>query len=155
MNKNPCHSVRNAALGPETLIRWGLAALFISAGLLKLQDPLSFADSIAGFKLLPRLWINPIALCLPPLEIFSALLVLSSHHQQKSLGLTSLLLMTLLFSIALSSALLRGLDVDCGCFGNYSLPFTRNTGFALFRVLLLLAASSYLWVKLFFRPPPV
>jgi len=47
----------------------GLAAVFIYTGFQKLQDPLDFADSIAGFRILPGAFINQFALALPPFEI--------------------------------------------------------------------------------------
>ena len=42
----------------------GLAAVFIYAGLEKMRDPLQFADSIAGFAILPaRLSISSRLVC--------------------------------------------------------------------------------------------
>jgi putative oxidoreductase len=131
-------------LPTATLVRWVLAGLFILAGLLKLRDPESFADSIAGFHLLSPRWINIIALGLPPMEILSGLLLLvPSRH--RILGLAAILLMTSVFTLALTSALFRGLNVDCGCFGKNILPFTQGTGFALGRVVILLLGAAYLW----------
>ena len=54
----------------------GLAAVFIYAGFEKIHDPLDFADSIAGFGILPVAFINPFALALPLFEIACGLLLL-------------------------------------------------------------------------------
>jgi putative oxidoreductase len=52
------------------------AAVFIYAGIDKLRDPLQFADSIAGFDILPRALINLFALLLPSFEVVCGLLLL-------------------------------------------------------------------------------
>ena len=46
-----------------------LAGIFIYAGIDKIRDPLQFADSIAAFAILPAVFINLLALGLPPFEI--------------------------------------------------------------------------------------
>ena len=53
-----------------------MAAIFIYAGIDKIRDPLSFADSIAAFAILPAVFINLLALGLPPFEIASGLMLL-------------------------------------------------------------------------------
>ena len=54
------------------LLRLTLAALLGWAGVLKLMDPVSFAESIANYRLLPELAVGPLALGLPVLEIVVA-----------------------------------------------------------------------------------
>jgi putative oxidoreductase len=93
----------------------GLAAAFIYAGAAKLNDPLDFADNIAGFGILPAAFINPLALSLPPFEILSGLLLL--WPPTRRVGALAIALLSVIFFAALSSALLRGLTLDCGCFG--------------------------------------
>jgi putative oxidoreductase len=94
----------------------GLAAVFIYAGFEKLHDPLDFADSIAGFAILPVAFINPFALALPPFEIACGVLLL--WPPTRRVGALAIALLSVLFFAALSSALLRGLTLDCGCFGS-------------------------------------
>lgn len=93
----------------------GLAAVFIYAGFEKLHDPLDFADSIAGFGILPVAFINPFALALPPFEIACGLLLLWPWTRR--IGALAIVLLSVLFFAVLLSALLRGLTLDCGCFG--------------------------------------
>jgi putative oxidoreductase len=125
MVKGPAPSVyweramigRSSSAGDYALlaVSVGLAAVFIYAGFQKLQDPLDFADSIAGFGILPGALINPFALALPPFEIACGLLLL--WPRTRRVGALAIVLLSAMFFAALLSALLRGLTLDCGCFG--------------------------------------
>jgi uncharacterized membrane protein YphA (DoxX/SURF4 family) len=92
-----------------------LAAVFIYAGVDKLRDPLQFADNIAGFAILPVTLINLLALSLPLFEIAAGLALLWTTSRR--VGALAISILSVVFFIALSSALLRGLTLDCGCFG--------------------------------------
>jgi len=92
-----------------------LAATFIYAGIDKIRDPLQFADNIAGFAILPAVLINLLAMGLPPFEIACGILLLTPRTRR--VGALAVTIITVMFIIALSSALLRGLTLDCGCFG--------------------------------------
>jgi hypothetical protein len=91
------------------------AAVFIYAGIDKSRDPLQFADSIAAFAILPAVLINLLAMGLPPFEIASGLLLIGPWTRR--MGSLAVAIILVVFMIALSSALLRGLTLDCGCFG--------------------------------------
>ena len=60
--------------------------------------------------------INPTALTLPTLEILSGVLALGTGWWRR-IGAFTLLAMLAVFVLALATALTRGLNVDCGCFG--------------------------------------
>jgi putative oxidoreductase len=92
-----------------------LAGVFIYAGIDKVRDPLQFADSIAAFAILPKVSINPFALSLPLFEVACGLLLLWPWTRR--VGALAVIVISAVFFIALSSALLRGLTLDCGCFG--------------------------------------
>jgi putative oxidoreductase len=96
-------------------ISLALAAVFIYAGIDKLRDPLQFADNIAGFAILPASLINLLALSLPPFEIACGLSLL--WLRTRRVGALAVSLISVMFFTALLSALLRGLTLDCGCFG--------------------------------------
>jgi hypothetical protein len=49
----------------------------------------------------------------------------------------------LVFTFALASATVRGLGIDCGCFGKAFAA--TGTVFPLVRNLLLLAGAGFLW----------
>jgi uncharacterized membrane protein YphA (DoxX/SURF4 family) len=92
-----------------------LAAIFIYASIDKMRDPLQFADSIAAFAILPTAFVSLLALSLPPFEIACGLLLL--WPPTRRVGALAVALISVMFFAALSSALLRGLTLDCGCFG--------------------------------------
>jgi putative oxidoreductase len=92
-----------------------LAGVFIYAAIDKIRDPLQFADSIAGFAILPAVLVNLLALGLPPFEIGCGLLLL--RPATRRVGALAVAVISVVFFTALASALLRGLTLDCGCFG--------------------------------------
>jgi hypothetical protein len=78
-------------------------------------DPAGFAKNIFNYHLLPDLAINPLAIFLPWLELFSALaLIFVSHFRRGALWLVAA--MTVVFIGAIGSAMARGINIDCGCF---------------------------------------
>jgi uncharacterized membrane protein YphA (DoxX/SURF4 family) len=126
------------------LLRLVIGGAFLYAGYLKVRDGVAFADSIASFKILPPAGINLLAMGLPPLEmILGVMLVTGWRVRVASLGV---LVLSIIFAFALGQALMRGLQVDCGCFGSGK-PSTLKTFLGLGRDVLLIAASSWLWVR--------
>lgn len=96
------------------LLRVALGAVFIVASLDKIQNPEAFATTIANYRLLPYKLINGTAIVLPWLEVITGtLLVLGVWIRANTIIVLGLLLV---FSIAISQALARGLDISCGCF---------------------------------------
>lgn len=128
--------------------RLGLGALFVVAGVLKLRDPSAFATDIANYQLFAGL-AAPLAAILPWAEIVAGLVLLVhpavGWRQAAALCIAA---MMLVFTAAAGSAMARGLDVSCGCFGSDSSPLTAWT---IARDLVLLAGAVLLVV----RPPPV
>ncbi|HPI73450.1 MAG TPA: MauE/DoxX family redox-associated membrane protein [bacterium] len=96
------------------LLRWFLAVVFIYAALGKIADPAAFAQQIDHYRLLPWPAVAAAAVVLPWLELLCGLLLIGGRWIQGA----SLWLMTLngVFIIAIASAMVRGLDIDCGCF---------------------------------------
>jgi uncharacterized membrane protein YphA (DoxX/SURF4 family) len=94
----------------------GGGALLV-AGVMKLYgDPLAFALSTQSFKLFPDAIIPPMAYFVPSLEIVLGVTLLLGVWGRQSALLAFGLFAA--FTLALSSVLLRGLPVDCGCFGD-------------------------------------
>jgi len=122
------------------LVSWFLGGVFVYAGWLKALDPAQFVTSIRGFHLLPDPGPALLALSLPWLEIFAGLAVVTGWLRRGGLALINLAL--LVFLIALINAWLRGINVDCGCFGD-----TQHATVAqdLLRNLVLLSAGLWLW----------
>lgn len=141
-------------------IRWTLRLLlsgvFAYAGALKMRDASAFAESIASFRLLPDILVTPVALTLPPLEITAAMLALGADRWRRA-GAFCLLVLLLIFTAVLSTALARGLQVDCGCFGPDRLDFLnpmRNLWLALGRDVALAVVAWFLYVSVDTKNPP-
>ena len=96
--------------------RIGVGAAFVYAGAIKLGDPLQFADNIASFRILPGFLINPLALSLPIFEILSGGLLVAGWFRRPAA--LAIVLVSAVFFAAIASALIRGLTIDCGCFGS-------------------------------------
>lgn len=125
------------------LLSIGIGLIFIWAGWTKIRDPISFADSIHSFQILPEKIIIIFALGLPVLEILLGILLISGFLRRPSaLGL---LLLTLIFLVALGVAKARGLSVNCGCFGSTSGP--SNLWVAMGRDVLILLGSVLIYTR--------
>lgn len=123
-------------------LRLGLGGLFVVTGALKLADPSAFAVEIHNYQLFPAL--APIlAATLPAMELaIGASLVAGPRPWLRAGALSSLALMAV-FTVAVGSAALRGINISCGCFGAGSGPITWMT---VARDLTLLAACAGLLV---------
>lgn len=98
------------------LFRLVVGGVFIWAGVLKILDPLEFAQNIANYRVVSRDISFFLALVLPWLEVLCGILVILGICRSAS----SLLLSGMLgiFLVLITVTILRGLDVDCGCFGS-------------------------------------
>lgn len=98
-----------------TLIsRLVIGSVFIYASYYKIIEPASFAKSIWYYHLIPGSLINLIALILPWVEFISGLFLIIGVNYRGSVILVNI--MMLVFIIALASAVVRGISIDCGCF---------------------------------------
>jgi uncharacterized membrane protein YphA (DoxX/SURF4 family) len=96
-------------------IRIVLGVVFIFAAISKAAEPESFARSIANYKLLPIFLVNILAIILPWIELCAGVLLVFGVSVKENSAILSGLLLVFILAIAIS--LLRGLDIDCGCFG--------------------------------------
>jgi hypothetical protein len=96
------------------LCRLVLAGVFLYAGFIKGSDPVAFAGQVAAYQILPYAFNYLVAATLPFVELLCGVLLLLNRRVRPALlvlfGLNSV------FMLALLSLLLRGLDIDCGCF---------------------------------------
>jgi putative oxidoreductase len=136
---------RVSALVDRTVlpISLGLAAVFCYASIDKVRDPLQFADSIAAFAILPTALISPFALSLPLFEFTCGLLLL--WPQTRRMGALAVAVISVVFFTALLSALLRGLTLDCGCFGAGAPSRSRMWLELGLNVIFFCGASLIMW----------
>jgi putative oxidoreductase len=136
----PIASETKLAVGINLLLRLGLGALFLLAGALKWRDPAGFAQEIANYHLFPGL-APYLAVVLPAVEITAGLALLAAPLSWRRAAAAALVLVTATFTVAVVSAVVRGLDISCGCFGAGS---GRVTWLTVVRNLTLLGAAGWL-----------
>lgn len=96
------------------VIRLILGFLFLYASLDKITNPQKFAEIIYNYRILPVELLNICALLVPWLEAMIGLaLLLGIWVETAALLLSGV---TVIFIILIISAILRGLDIECGCF---------------------------------------
>jgi putative oxidoreductase len=82
---------------------------------LKVADPAKFALDVDHYRLVPYGLINLVAILIPWIEITAGAFVLSGIWlRAAALVIAGLATM---FFFAIVSALARGLNIECGCFG--------------------------------------
>ena len=95
-----------------------LGFLFLAAGLTKVGSPQELQIAIANYRLLPAPTVPLVAEFLPVLEIVLGIALLTGiFSRAATLGAG---LLSLVFGGAVISALVRGLDIECGCFSGAS-----------------------------------
>ena len=126
-----------------TLLRIALGVLFIMAALPKIQDPEGFAKSVENYHLLPESAGRALALVLPVLELIAGVLLIVGLFDAGASLL--IFLMMVVFTVAVGSALARGLDITCGCFDTEG---GKKAGLGKIAENIALTAAAYwVWVK--------
>ncbi|MCZ7645070.1 MAG: DoxX family membrane protein [Planctomycetota bacterium] len=115
---NPGSPAQPARPLPRVILCLALGGVLAYAGLSKLGDPHAFARQIAQYRLLPAQASQALAVTLPWLELVCGL-ALALGLWVRPAALVSAALMAV-FAAAVVSALARGLDISCGCFGTES-----------------------------------
>lgn len=95
-----------------------VGGVFIWAGFIKISDPLGFTQSIIYYRVFPPGMSFFLALVLPWIEIICGFFLIFGVVRQASSFLLSCLLV--LFMVLIAVTILRGIDIDCGCFGSLS-----------------------------------
>lgn len=99
------------------LSRLALGAIFIYAGYVKLREPWElFAMNINGYQILPLSMAELAAHVIPWFEVALGVWLLTGFWLRASGTLASLILLT--FIGLMGRAYLKGMQIDCGCFGS-------------------------------------
>ncbi len=129
--------VRTAVLW---VLRLGLGGLFVVTGVLKIVDPAAFAVEIHNYQLFPAL-APLLAATLPAVEVtLGAALVAGPRPWVRASALATAALMVV-FTVAVGSAVARGINIDCGCFGAGHEGGSPVSVITILRDVALLAAS--------------
>ncbi len=91
-----------------------LGVIFIYASLDKIAHPEQFARIIYNYKILPPFLINVFAITLPWVELIAGLFLILGIFTESASLLICMMLMV--FVVAISINLYRGIDLNCGCF---------------------------------------
>ncbi len=118
-------------------------AVFVYAGVLKVRDPLEFANDIGNYHLLPWSIGVRLAFYLPWLEILAGLALIFHRLFSGALAITGALMLGFVGASIWAKA--QGINVACGCFGAASsnLSFTSH----LLLNASILAVLALLWFK--------
>jgi len=125
------------------LFRLVLGGLFIYAGVVKVLDPLGFAQDIRNYRLVGQSLSFIAAVVLPWLEILAGVALAAGIWKRASALIISGLLV--FFIVLTLVTIVRGLDVDCGCFGALS----RKSGLG---VILEDALMLFMSLAILFSP---
>ena len=91
-----------------------LGLMFIYASLDKIAHPEEFAKQIGYYKALPFGLENVLAIVLPWTELIVGICLIAGLLVDGATLLS--IIMMLVFILAISQAILRGIDITCGCF---------------------------------------
>jgi uncharacterized membrane protein YphA (DoxX/SURF4 family) len=120
------------------LLRLIVGTVFLFASLEKIVDPAAFALSIDHYRIVPPPFTLWAAMVLPWVELLCGLGLIFGIALRGNALLCSTLM--LIFTLAVVSALLRGLDISCGCFTQDPAAARMGWGKAVENTLLLFAS---------------
>jgi len=129
----------------STVLRLVLGAVWLAAGLLKVNDAEGMVRSVRAFRILPEALVHPVAYSVPFLEIALGVLLIVGLAVRVTAAVS-----TLMFAVYIAaniSAAARGLRIDCGCFssgGDVSAGASTHYTSELIRDSLLLAVAAVL-----------
>lgn len=96
-------------------LRFLLSSLFLTAGVAKLTRRRELEGAVRNYELLPVRLVRPVARALGPAEVAGAILLAAGLATTATAAVLATMLA--IFTAAVVVNLLRGRDIDCGCFG--------------------------------------
>lgn len=121
-----------------------VGGVWLYAGAIKLPDPAQSVAAVRAYEALPADLVAPVGQLLPVVEVvIGALLVVGMLT--RGAGLVSSLLLAV-FIAGIISVWVRGIEIDCGCFGGggYDPDATSKYPWEIARDAALLVASLWL-----------
>lgn len=115
--------------------------IFIFAAVTKIADPAGFSQSIFNYRLIPDFLINFLAIAIPWIELVAGILLVFGISVKENSAILSGLLV--IFILAITISLFRGLNIDCGCFGTVEgsqvglLKILENVGLLILGLILI------------------
>lgn len=122
------------------VFRLYIAGLFIYASMYKINYVSEFAESIAGYQMVPFWGVNIMAVTLPWIELFSGILLIAGIRVRSVtviiIGLFSM------FTLGVIVNLIRDAPISCGCFSTLGDTISWKT---LLRDLIWLMMSIHVF----------
>lgn len=124
-----------------------LGGVMLVAGGLKVTDPEAATQAVRAYELLPQGFDGVVGLLLPFLEIGIGLLLIIGYGVRAAAVAAGAFMV--LFIAAVSSAWVRGLAIDCGCFGGGGQVAPGDTKYLqeILRDVGLLVVAGWLFVN--------
>jgi uncharacterized membrane protein YphA (DoxX/SURF4 family) len=131
------------------------------AGLSKFSDPAGNVRAVRAYRILPESIVPTVGHALPTVEIVIGVLLVVGLFTRAMGALSALFFIA--FIIGISSAWARGLEINCGCFGNggvpadpqrqYAVDIARDTGLLLCSLWLVVWPRTRLALDNLLFPP--
>ncbi|MEK7272124.1 MAG: MauE/DoxX family redox-associated membrane protein [Nitrospirota bacterium] len=129
------------------LFRILLGLIFLFAGIAKISDPVRFIFTLREFNLFSEAVIPFMALYLPWLEFILGLFLILGLLYRASAFLLACL--NTMFAIAILTVVVRGMEIDCGCFGMLAdilkIPDSADIK-AVIRNVIFIGISVYIFI---------
>jgi len=94
-----------------------VAGVFVIAAVPKIDELVGFAADIRNYQVFPEWSLHGIAAIVPMLELAGALALLGGRERLVRAGALLLGVLTVAFIGLIASVIVRGIDLECGCFG--------------------------------------
>ena len=127
--------------GWKLIVRLALGGLLVYASVGKVTHAEDFATALSNYRMLPSGMIFLGSLIMPWLELLLGLLLLTGIWKSTSAFMTAVLF--LVFTLAVAQAIVRGIDISCGCFYLTSSE-DRISSLTLIRNLFLFTCSLFI-----------
>jgi putative oxidoreductase len=133
------------------VVRIGLGCLFLWSSLPKIRQPYDFLSSVYSYELVgPKLGML-IAMTLPWLELLVGICLVGGIFVTGAL--LASIGMAAMFTFVLASALYRGLEISCGCFGASDAELISYSTLIRACLILLFSLAAYICLVIL-RPSP-
>ncbi len=129
------------------ILRIAIGGVFVYSGAIKVMDVKGFAGMVSQYGLVPDQLLAPVAYGLPVLELLAGLGLVF----EVPWALTAISGMLVMFIGVLWYGVLRGLDIDCGCFSTEEMKGYDSLRKALFRDLVMVAVCAYFYLHRIIR----
>jgi uncharacterized membrane protein YphA (DoxX/SURF4 family) len=129
------------------LARLGLAAVWLTSGLIKAAEPRETLVAVRAYQIFSDEMSSAVAAVLPYLEIALGVLLLVGLATRLAAVLSALVLVA--FIAGVISAAARGLSIDCGCFGGGGSIAAGETAYTeeILRDLGFLVLAGWLTIR--------